>query len=54
MCPDPNFKPFLLINIFFLQQSSFEAPTEPDYKIHSEGSNKGKVKLTNGLGNQIK
>ncbi|KAK4024050.1 hypothetical protein OUZ56_009440 [Daphnia magna] len=33
-----------------LEQSSFEEPTIPNYKIHKEGSNKGKVKLTNGLG----
>ncbi|KZS07377.1 Uncharacterized protein APZ42_028936 [Daphnia magna] len=33
-----------------LEQSSFEEPTMPNYKIHNEGSNKGKVKFTNGLG----
>jgi hypothetical protein len=42
MCPDPNFKPFLLINIFFLQQSSFEAQMEPDYKITAKVLTKAK------------
>ncbi|KZR95681.1 Uncharacterized protein APZ42_010433, partial [Daphnia magna] len=33
-----------------LEQSSFEEPKEPVYKIHIDGSNKEKNKLTNGLG----
>ncbi|KAK4010445.1 hypothetical protein OUZ56_019588 [Daphnia magna] len=33
-----------------MEQSSFEEPTEPSYKIHEEGTNKGLPKLTDGLG----
>ena len=33
-----------------MEESSFEEPTEPIFKVHCDESNKGKVKLTKGLG----
>ncbi|KAK4021740.1 hypothetical protein OUZ56_003649 [Daphnia magna] len=42
-------RPYALFTKCYLQQSSFEEPTEPSYKIHEEGTNKGLQKLTDGL-----
>ena len=36
-----------------MEESSFEEPTEPNFQVHHDGSNKGKVKLTNGLGKNL-
>ncbi|KAI9557241.1 hypothetical protein GHT06_017064 [Daphnia sinensis] len=33
-----------------MEESSFEEPTESNFQLHHDGSNRGKVKLTNGLG----
>jgi hypothetical protein len=36
-----------------MEESSFEEPTEFNFQVHHEGSNKGKVKLRKGLGKHV-